>query len=161
MIKNIRTIVIVVVLLTVQLVNAQETTDEFAKDIATMLEVNGSAKTYDLVFNQMVMQMKATMPNVPDSAWADIKTEVFDEQIKALNKQLIPIYQKHFTHEDVKAIIAFYQTEAGKNLAAKTPLVTQESMAIGQQWGMGLSMAVQSYLRENGIITTNLIGVQK
>lgn len=126
--------------------------DSFSRDITKMLELNGSAKTYDMVFEQVVMQMNAGMSGIPDSAWPKVKTEVFDAQVKSLNQKLIPIYQKHFTQQEIKAIIAFYQTEAGKSLAEKTPVVTQESMMLAQQWGMGLSTAIQMYLRENAYL---------
>ncbi len=132
--------------------------DQFAKDVAKMQKLNGSLKSYDMIFDQMVAQLKATMPDVPDKAWSEIKTEVFDEQVTSFSKKLIPIYQKHFTHEDIKAIIAFYQSETGKKLAEKTPAISQESMVLGQQWGMGLNMAIQQYLRKNGYVDNNPLG---
>ena len=90
------------------------------------------------------------MPEIQDEEWAKIKEDVFDAEIQKLEKQLIPVYKKNFTHEDVKAIIAFYESEAGKNLAAKTPAITQESMIIGQQWGINLGIAIQDYLNKKG-----------
>ena len=76
----------------------------------------------------------------------NLKKEVFDVEVAELNKQLIPIYKKHFTQEDVKAIIAFYETPAGKKLAEQTPQITVESMQFTQTWGMGLFSKIQAYL---------------
>ncbi|MCX6219801.1 MAG: DUF2059 domain-containing protein [Bacteroidia bacterium] len=59
---------------------------------------------------------------------------------------LIPVYKKHFTQEEVKAIVAFYETPAGKKLAEKTPMVTMESMQLSQTWAMSLMGKIQAYL---------------
>jgi uncharacterized protein len=135
---------------------AQES--DFEKDIGKMLSINGSSQSYDMIFDQLVMQMKVTMPEIQDEEWAKIKADVFDAEIQKLEEQLMPVYKKYFTHEDVKAIIAFYESKAGKNLAAKTPAITQESMMIGQQWGMNLGIAIQDYLNKNGYKESKPLG---
>ncbi len=126
--------------------------DAFEKDLARMLELSGSAQMYDAVFDQMILQMKSAMPNVDESAWPKVKSEVWEKQIAGLNQKLVPIYRKHFTHDDIKSLIAFYQTDIGKKLAEKTPLISRESMVIGQQWGMQLGQAIQNYLKDNGYV---------
>ena len=45
----------------------------------------------------------------------------------------LKIYKEHFTQEEVDQLIALYQTPAGKLLAAKMPLVSQESSNLLQQ----------------------------
>jgi hypothetical protein len=45
----------------------------------------------------------------------------------------LKIYKDHFTQEEVDQLIALYQTPAGKLLAAKMPLVSQESSNLLQQ----------------------------
>ncbi len=126
--------------------------DAFEKDLARMLELSGSAQMYDAVFDQMILQMKSAMPSVDESAWPKVKSDVWEKQIAELNQKLVPIYRKHFTHDDIKSLIAFYQTDIGKKLAEKTPLISRESMVIGQQWGMQLGQAIQNYLKDNGYV---------
>ena len=55
---------------------------------------------------------------------AKVKEDVFDKQIAELNKKLVPIYKKHFTIDEIKNIIAFYQTETGKKLAQKNGVIS-------------------------------------
>ena len=90
--------------------------------------------------------LKSAKPGVSEEKWAAVKKEVFDVEVAELNKQLIPIYKKHFTQDDVKAIIAFYETPVGKKLAQETPQITVESMQLSQSWGMGLFGKIQAYL---------------
>lgn len=140
--------IILSLLLSIPATQAQD--NEFEKDLALMLELNGSKESYDMVFEQIVGQLKYSMPNVSDENWAKVKADVFDKQIIELNKKLVPIYKKHFTHDEIKGIIAFYQTEVGKKLAQKSVVLTQESMAIAQQWGMQLGQSIQEYITNNG-----------
>lgn len=140
--------IILSLLLSIPATQAQD--NEFEKDLALMLELNGSKESYDMVFEQIVGQLKYSMPNVSDENWAKVKADVFDKQIIELNKKLVPIYKKHFTHDEIKGIIAFYQTEVGKKLAQKSVVLTQESMAIAQLWSMQLGQSIQEYITNNG-----------
>ena len=115
-------------------------------DIIKMQQVNGSAGSISAMYPQIVAQLKSAKPGVTDEQWAAVKKEVFDVEVAELSKQLIPIYKKHFTQEEVKAIIAFYESPTGKKLAEQTPLITVESMQISQVWGMGLFAKIQAYL---------------
>lgn len=121
-------------------------TDPFEADIMKMQQLNGSQGTTDAMFGQIVAQFKASKPDVTDAKWAALKKDVYDVEVAELNKQLIPVYKKHFTQEEVKAIIAFYETPAGKKLAEKTPMVTMESMQLSQAWAMSLMGKIQAYL---------------
>lgn len=141
-IYNIRSLVCLAVLL-VAAVTVKAQADSFDADIVKMQQLNGSA---DAMFSQIVMQFKSVKPGVTDEQWAAVKKDVYDVEVAELNKQLIPVYKKHFTQEEVLAIIAFYESPAGKKLAEKTPLIAAESMQSAQAWGMGLFGKIQAYL---------------
>ena len=79
---------------------AQQSEQE--KNILKLMEVNGSAAGYDLAFEQIVAQFKMIKPNVPQLTWDMAKRDVFGQEIIELQKQLIPVYQKNFTAEEVK-----------------------------------------------------------
>lgn len=125
-------------------------TDDFTKDIEKLLSINGSAATYDMAFDQMVAQFKMMKPDAPDSIWKQVRTEVFNKEIAALNKQLIPIYKKHLAQSDVKGLIEFYQSPLGKKLTIATGAITKESMQLAQTWGMGLGQKMTGFLTEKG-----------
>ncbi len=147
--KNlIRIILVAGILLSVSPANAQ--TADFDKDLLTFMEISGSTATYDLMYDQLTAQLKMMKPGVPDSLWVSLKTEVYNQEVKELTKQLVPLYKKHFTHADVKELISFYNSPTGKKLAAKTPLISQEAMQLGQTWGMGLMGKLNGWLTEKG-----------
>jgi uncharacterized protein len=135
-------------LMAVLYVNAQ--TSNYDKDLEKLLHINGSTEAYNMVYNQLTTQLKQTKPGVPDSAWSNLKREVFDVEVNDLTKQLVPLYKKHFTHEDVKELISFYESPIGKKLTTKTPLLTQESMQLSQAWGMNLMSKLYDWMAKKG-----------
>lgn len=130
------------------IVNAQDS--EFEKDVAKLLEVNGSAANYDLAFDQLVVQYKMMKPNVPQEFWEAARRDVFSAEIAELNKKMIPLYQKNFSHEEVKKLIEFYQSPLGKKLTEGTTKIGKESIQIAQTWGMELGGKLNTYLLQKG-----------
>lgn len=121
--------------------------DEFSSDIFRLLELTGSAKLGIQVMSQMVTSYKKAMPNVPDEFWTEFMSEVDEESLINL---IIPIYKKHYTPSDVKAIIAFYETPIGKKTISVLPKITADSMAAGRNWGLNIGKKVQDKLIEKG-----------
>ena len=64
----------------------------------------------------------------------------------------IPIYDRHFTMEELQALIDFYTTPVGQQVVKKLPLVAQESNAIGQQWGETKALEIAQRLAEQGYL---------
>jgi hypothetical protein len=51
---------------------------------------------------------------------------------------LVPIYDKHWTDEDVKGLILFYETPLGQKMITVLPQVMAESQEAGRKWGESL-----------------------
>lgn len=128
---------------------AQQTDTE--KDILKLMDVSGSAASYDLVYDQMVSQFKMMKPNVPQLTWDLAKKEVFDKEIVYLKRDLIPVYAKNFTPDEVKQLIAFYSSPLGLKLVDGTTKISKESMKIAQPWGMSLAGKIQGFLAEKAM----------
>ena len=67
-----------------------------------------------------------------------------------------PIYHNHFTHQELKELIAFYKTPLGQKVLKELPLLTQEGMEAGSRWGTSLGPAIQERLldrfRKEGLL---------
>lgn len=48
--------------------------------------------------------------------------------------RLVPLYHKHYTRDEIKALIRFYETPLGKKVAALRPQITKESMVVAEEW---------------------------
>ena len=51
-------------------------------------------------------------------------------------------YARHFTEAELKDIVAFYKTPAGKKMIAQEPAAIQESLKAAQQWANEFSDTV-------------------
>ncbi len=119
---------------------AQETEmDTFEEKIIEMMDLSGATTQFELIIDQMVdMYQRNERGRVKEGFWEELKAEMKKDGFKELYDILIPVYKKHLTEEEVDAAIAFYSTEAGRSLVEKMPLITQESMQAGAQWGARL-----------------------
>ena|SRR5690349_18334869 len=124
--------------------------DSYKATLKKVLEVAGTEENFKVAIKQMFGMFKQQNSNVPDSFWEEAEKEFSETSMDDLVDMLSPVYQKHMTESDLKKIIEFYQTPAGKKYAEKTPLILQESMQVGQQWGMKIAQRVQEKLKEKG-----------
>ena len=81
--------------------------------------------------------MKTALPQVKEAFWNEFRKELSADE---LVKLIIPLYDKHLTHPEIKELIKFYETPVGKKMIAVMPAITAESMQAGQQWGMDIAM---------------------
>lgn len=115
--------------------------------IRKLLVVTGSGQLGLQVMTQMISSLKASMPKVPEKFWQDFMKEVNPGELIDL---VVPIYDRHLSLAEVKDIIRFYETPAGKKLISTMPQITQESMDVGRTWGRQLGERVAKKLQEQG-----------
>lgn len=134
----------------------EELTPAKAADIRRLMEVTGSAdlalQFASATSRQMFQVIKAAQPDFPDRAIAILEKELlalFAERMAApggLVDQVIPIYARHFSHAEIRELLAFYDTPIGRKTVRVLPTVVAESMAAGQQWGQSLGPDIQKRL---------------
>ena len=80
-------------------------------------------------------------PAIPPVFW-DRFLAAAREQKGELGAIFIQIYDRHFTADDLRQLLAFYRTPIGRKLLAEQPAITQGAMAAGQQWGQRLGFEI-------------------
>lgn len=60
---------------------------------------------------------------------------------------IVPVYDRNLSQDDVKELIRFYESQAGKKFVAGLPKITQESMVVGEKWGRQLAERVMKKLQ--------------
>ncbi len=123
---------------------------EYERTLKTMFKVSGSEEAYKTVILQMTDMFKKQKTTVPSEVWDDMEKELLKISINDLVEMLLPIYQKHMTQSDIEELIAFYNTPIGKKFAKKSPLIMQESMQVGQKWGMKIGEMMNKKIKEKG-----------
>jgi hypothetical protein len=142
-------LVFILLVLTVS-ANAQTQSKTYPATLKKYMEATGTIETFNTAIDGMMGQFKSMYPSVPDDVWTEFAKEFSSTSIDDLVVLMAPIYEKHLTEADLNEMVKFYNTPIGKKLAAKTPLITQESMTAGQAWGMKIAEKVQAKMKEKG-----------
>jgi hypothetical protein len=78
------------------------------------------------------------------------KREDFLKEVKELMQEVYvetsKIQMEHFTHAEIKEILAFYETPIGKKLQEKTPIITEQSLEYSQKMQYKLMPIMQKYM---------------
>ena len=118
-------------------------------DIRKLLEMTGSADLGVQVMNSIIGQFRQILPEVPDDYWNEFMGKATADEMILM---IIPIYDRHFTHQEIRDIISFYETPTGQKLITKLPQVTRESMTAGSEWGRKLGEEIQQKLVDDGLL---------
>lgn len=110
-----------------------------AESVKQLMQKTGAGELGIQAMKQMLPALKNIIPDAPESFWTDYMAEFNPEDLVEMT---VPIYQKYLTEEEVQALNAFYDTPAGKKLIKVQPLIMQESMMAGQQWGQTVAQDV-------------------
>ncbi|TXK46445.1 DUF2059 domain-containing protein [Pontibacter qinzhouensis] len=119
------------------------------KDIKKLLEVTGAADLAMQALQTNMQTLKSSNPNIPTEFFTEFQKE-FNAEL--LLKSIAPIYDKHYTHDEVKQLIKFYQTPLGKKAISTMPLIMEESMEMGQELGKQVAEKVVKKLQAEGKI---------
>ncbi len=65
-----------------------------------------------------------------------------------LVSQLIPVYAKYYTMEDLKAINTFLESPSGRHMISLQPQISTEAMQIGQVWGKSVAQRVMMEMQD-------------
>ncbi len=127
-----------------------QSNDPYTKALKEMFVASGSEATYKAVIKQMMGMFKAQYTQVPAEVMNNLEQEFLKTSMDELAEKLVPVYKKHLTIDDVKGLTAFYQTPLGKKYANQSPAIMQESMTVGQQWGMTIGQSFAKKVKEKG-----------
>lgn len=122
----------------------------YKASLKKMLNASGTEATFDAGIKQMIAMFKQQKSNVPENVWTEFEQEFSKTSMDELVEMLAPVYYNHLTADDLQKMIDFYETPVGKKYAEKTPFIMQESMQVGQQWGMKIGQQVMEKLKEKG-----------
>jgi len=112
-------------------------------DIVRLMDMTGasarSAQLASMASDAVLSGMRQTQPSVLPRLIEIVQEVLKNEFERAFNGSEIKgkpvaLYARYFTHEDVKEMLAFYESDLGKKTIAAMPSLTREAALIGQQW---------------------------
>jgi hypothetical protein len=102
------------------------------QDINKLLEITNTKSQAAQMLDLMIPSYMAMLPDVPQSFWNMFKTKL---DVNSFVNLIIPLYDKHFTHDDIKKLIQFYESPIGEKTSGGYAFI---NAGILQRWrGMG------------------------
>lgn len=112
--------------------------DAFKKDAIKVIEKSGAGAQFGMVLDQI-------KPMVDESRHEEL-TKDFNETLPSLYEKMADVYMEEFTHDDIKQILAFYESEFGQKLGQKQGVLMEKAMKAGEQWGLDLQVLMMKYM---------------
>ena len=133
-----------------------EASSEKEKDIKNLLKASGilDQLTYmqDTLLNSVSMMVSGSFPKVPDAFWEEFNKLVGKKEMDELIERVIPVYDKHMSHETVKKLITMFETPFWGDWKEKMPLISREAGVIGSEWGREYTQSAAFNIRLDGLI---------
>ena len=118
---------------------------EKERDIIKLLEVSGIRKQLiymqDTLMNSMSMMISGSFPKVPDGFWKEFNQLIGKKEMDDLVDKIIPVYDKHMSHETVKKLIEMFETPFWEEWKKKMPEISREAGVVSSQWGKEISQS--------------------
>lgn len=102
-------------------------TEQKKSYIRQLMFLNGTIQSHHSSIENIIETIKTFVPDSGDITLSDIAEDVLNE--------IIPIYDKYFTEDEVKQLIDFYLSDIGKVYLKNMGNITFESMKIGEKMG--------------------------
>ncbi|MFK0382583.1 MULTISPECIES: DUF2059 domain-containing protein [Rhizobium/Agrobacterium group] len=126
-------------------VRAQEISEEHVAAARQAIASLGVTDRFDAILPGLAERLKGELiqasPNVQDaiSATVDAKALELAPRRADLEREAALTYARAFTIDELKAISAFYGSEAGKKLLKDGPIATRELMKAADIWAAGIN----------------------
>lgn len=121
---------VLVLLISVSFLNAQEKRDEIKK----MIEITKTGDIVNVLTDAMVANMskvftakykkKSSAANL-NKFMVVVKNEIKTTMDLIVKNDLVDLFDKNFTHAEIKDIIKFYESSAGQKILNLTPIMTK------------------------------------
>lgn len=112
-------------------------------DIRSLMELTGARdQMQDAVANSTEQYREKLLATVPNNekgqafvtTFADTYQKKFD--VDQLTEQLVAIYDKHYTDDEIKTMLQFYGSPIGQKVAGEMPKIAREMQAASRTTGL-------------------------
>jgi hypothetical protein len=128
----------IVLALIAQMSMAQDA--NFKAEVLKLISISGA--------DAQIMIVKPQILNMIPEGKKESFSKEFDASIPSLHNKMAEIYMQIYTPEDIKGMIAFYESPIGKKMNEKAGELGQKSLQAGQEWGLELQRLMEKYKEE-------------
>ena len=113
--------------------------DAFKKDVLKVIEMSGSANAMKAAKNQILKM-------IPQEKQAAFILE-FDASMPALYDKMAVIYLETYTKEEIKGMLAYFESPIGKKISEKAGEVFEKTQVAGKEWSDSLQAVLMKYMQ--------------
>ena len=84
--------------------------------------------------------------------WTEFNKLIGKKEMDELIARVIPVYEKHMSHETVKKLIIMFETPFWEEWKKKMPLISREAGVVGSLWGKEISQSPAFNKKLEGLI---------
>lgn len=113
--------------------------ETFKKDVLKVIEMSGAA-------NQMKSAKTQILQMVPKEKQEAFILD-FDATMPALYDKIAAIYMETYSKEDIKAMMAFYDSPVGRKINEKAGNILEKTQVAGKEWSEELQGLMTKYMQ--------------
>lgn len=117
-------------------------TEAKERDIQKLLKIMGTSslaqEMADMMVTTVIAQEKQRYPSMPkkiEHSISNIIHQVVLEHSSELDRMTLPLYDKYYTHEEIKELIKFFSSPIGRKYSSVLKPMMQDMIPISQEWG--------------------------
>jgi uncharacterized protein len=127
-------------------------------DIQRLLDLVGTKTLMQASMDSMATTIRPLVTNsLPPGEYRERLVDLFFVKFRSLadptqflDESGVAIYDKHFSDEEIKGLIKFYETPLGQKAVSSLPQVTNDLREAGKSWGERVGhQAMQQVLAEH------------
>jgi hypothetical protein len=109
--------------------SAQNTnaTDEYKETLKKIMNFSGTSTTTDDFLQRLSSIMKLNAPKKDEAYWNEFSKNWKEKVENKVFEMYMPVYEKHLTLEELKAVAAFYESPVGKKYKEASLMVMRET----------------------------------
>jgi hypothetical protein len=117
------------------------------EQVRQLMDVVGVGKMLSQMNTQAVTMMQQSLPCIPASYWQNYLDANRTQQFIG---RLVPVYQHHFTADEIEGMLKFYRSPLGQKVINEMPATMAEANQAGQQWSKERSDQMIAELKQAG-----------
>ena len=123
------TMCIIALLALILSASAQNTnaTDEYKETLKKIMDFSGTSTTTDDFLQRLSSIMKLNAPKKDEAYWNEFSKNWKEKVENKMFEMYMPVYEKHLTLEELKAVAAFYESPVGKKYKEASLIVMRET----------------------------------
>jgi hypothetical protein len=122
------------------------------QQVRQLMDAIGLGKSLSQMNTQVATSMKQALPCVSSTFWQGY---IDENSSKEFIGRLVPVYQKHFTADEVEGMVKFYSSPLGQKVLTEMPLALAEANQAGQQWSRDHTQQMIAKLEQAGTLSAD------